>query len=62
MAWFRFEKPFDYSPVARKGLVTIAYQPGVYNVPRECATLATAAGAGKPAKATKSDDEEYDGR
>ncbi len=60
MAWFRFDKPFDFSPAARKGMVTVAYQPGVYNVTRECAGVAAAAGAGKPVKETKSDGEETD--
>ena len=57
MAWFKFEKPFDFKPAAKSGQVTIAYRPGTWNVTRECAEKAEAAGAGKPVKATKTDGE-----
>lgn len=50
--WFRFGKPFDFSPKAKRGHVTIAYKPGVYNVTRECAAAAKAAGVGTAKKAT----------
>lgn len=64
MTWFRFDRPFDFSPTARKGMVTVAYPVGVFNVTRECASKAEAAGAGKPAKASKAgkDDGEETGR
>ncbi len=36
--WVKFTGDFDFSPAARKGRVTIAYQAGtVKNVTRECA-------------------------
>lgn len=60
MAWFKFTRPYDFKPDARRGQVTIAYKPGVYNVTRECAQKAEAAGAGKPAKAVKDDGESTD--
>ena len=43
MPWVRFTAPFDFKPPGRPQ-VTIAYKPGVYNVPSACATLAIAAG------------------
>jgi len=55
--WFRVEKPFDFSPKAQGGRVTIAYEPGVYNVTRECAEAAKEAGTGKPTKATRNGEE-----
>lgn len=55
--WFRFERAFDFKPDARKGQVTVAYKPGVYNVTRECADKAAKALAGKPVKAKKTDGE-----
>ena len=58
MAWFRFEKPFDFSPDAKKGHVTIAYKPGTYNVTRQCAEKAKAEGAGRAVKATKDKSED----
>lgn len=58
MPWFSFEKPFDFSPAARGGRVTIAYKQGVYNVTRECAAIAEALGAGKPMKAMRDDGED----
>jgi hypothetical protein len=53
MTWFRFDKPFDFSPPARKGFVTISYQPGLYNVTRECAAAAKKAEAGQAVKPRK---------
>ncbi len=48
MPWLRFIAPFDFSPAARGGRVTIAYPAGmVRNVTRECAALALAAGKAK---------------
>lgn len=43
--WVRFMADFDFSPAARRGMVTLAYKQGtVANVTRECASLAIAAG------------------
>lgn len=37
MAWVTFTEDFDFSPAARKGLVTLAYRAGTTaNVTREC--------------------------
>lgn len=48
MVWVKFTLDFDFSPAARKGLVTIAYKAGVTeNVTRECADKAVAAGRAK---------------
>ena len=45
MVWVKFTSDFDFSPAARKGLVTVAYKAGVTeNVTRECADKAIAAG------------------
>lgn len=42
--WVRFTADFDFSPAARRGMVTLAYKQGtVANVTRECARLAIAA-------------------
>jgi hypothetical protein len=52
--WFRFDKPFDFSPAERGGRVTVAYKAGmVKNVTRECAEAAKAAGAGSLTKSPK---------
>jgi hypothetical protein len=52
--WFRFDRDFDFSPVALKGRSTIAYKAGmVVNVNRECADGAKKAGAGSPTKSPK---------
>jgi len=58
--WFRFTSPFDFSPAAFGGRVTIAYKPGVHNVTRECAEKVRAAGVGKPVKAAKGKAEDGD--
>lgn len=43
--WVRFTHPFDFSPAARKGMVTIAYKAGMRrNVTTECADAAIAVG------------------
>lgn len=48
MAWVTFTADFDFSPAARKGMVTIAYKAGTTdNVTRECLELAIAAGTAK---------------
>lgn len=48
MVKFRFSEPFDFSPGALHGQVTIAYRAGrTYQVTRECAAKAEAAGAGR---------------
>lgn len=40
-----FSAPFDFSPAALKGRVTIAYEAGqTYSVTRECGEAAIAAG------------------
>lgn len=44
--WLRFEKPFDW----RQPGFTVAYQPGVFNVTRACASAAIAAKAATPTK------------
>lgn len=45
MPWVRFTAPFDFSPAAKGGWVTIAYPEGMErNVTRECAAAAKAAG------------------
>ena len=41
MAWIRVTDKWEWKPNAG---TTIVYKPGVYNVPRACATLAVAAG------------------
>lgn len=53
MPWIRFTADYDFSPVALKGHVTIAYKAGmVKNVTTECATLAV--GADKAERMEKS--------
>lgn len=48
MAWVVFTGDFDFSPEARKGVVTIAYKAGTTgNVTRECLEKAVAAGKAK---------------
>lgn len=42
--WVRFTQPYDFSPEAKGGRVTIVYKGGVHNVTRECADKAIAAG------------------
>ncbi len=54
MAWVKFTDRFDYRPSYG---VTIAYKPGVYNVPRACATLAVAAGKAVRMRKASKDDE-----
>jgi len=49
MAWIRVTDKWEWRP--NYG-TTIVYKPGVYNVPRACATLAIA--AGKAVRMTKS--------
>ena len=51
--WFRFTKPFRFKPSAGAGQLTVVYQPGVYNVTKDCAVKAEAAGVGKPTNPTK---------
>lgn len=47
MVWFSFTQAFDFTPSAERR-VTVQYKAGcTYNVPRECADKAEAAGAGK---------------
>ena len=53
--WFRFTKPFRFKPSAGAGQLTVVYQPGVYNVNKDCAVKAEQAGAGKPTKAAAGD-------
>jgi hypothetical protein len=49
--WVRFTTDYDFSPDAKGGRVTIAYEAGmVMNVTRECADRAIAAGKAEPAK------------
>lgn len=56
MAWVRFTADFDFSPIARKGHVTIAYKKGmVKNVTTECATLSTGAGKAERMKKVNRD-------
>lgn len=57
MPWFKFSRDFDFKPAAKSGQVTVAYRTGVFNVTRECAAMAEAAGAGKPVKAEQTDGE-----
>lgn len=49
MPWITFERDFDFSPVAHRGRVTLAYKAGTTaNVTRACADQALAAGAARP--------------
>lgn len=55
MAWVTFTDDFDFSPAARKGMVTVAYKAGITaNVTRECLELAIAAGKARRTSAPKS--------
>lgn len=63
MPWVRFTAPFDFSPAARGGLVTIAYPEGMErNVTRECAAAAKAAGKAVTIPAQRKGAEDGDAR
>lgn len=51
-----FSAPFDYSPAALNGRVTIAYEAGkTYSVTRECGEAAIAAGKASAAPRRRAD-------